>query len=157
MLRFGAAVAATRDLETVTRELNQLRFLGSDDAVTRWKRTALEEEQLRARNREKERNLTDHEAARQSEHLQQLVNTASAEIHQRISNQKTLFVEALGEAFAKERRKIRDELKRNVDEQVTKLRTGPQGQRGMKGDKGEYGARTGGQDRSAGQARRHDQ
>jgi hypothetical protein len=57
------------------------------------------------------------------------------------ANFEKLFIESLGEAFAKERRKIRDELNRNVDEQVTKLRTGPHGQRGMKGDRGEYGAR----------------
>jgi hypothetical protein len=141
MLRYGAAVAATRDLDVVTRDLNQLRFSGSDDVVTKYKIDALKEEQQRARDKEKDRSLTDYESVKQVEFLQQLVADARAAIFEHIAGLQQTHIDALGDAFGRERRKVREQLTRHIHEQLAKLKTGPAGPRGVAGARGEYGAR----------------
>jgi hypothetical protein len=144
-MRHSAATVTTRPLHVITRELRELRNRrdsnGGEDPGYRWRREMLEMEEARAREKEAHRNLTDYEAVQQVEYLQQLVANESATINARISNQERLFVDALGEALSKSRRKMREDIMRHVDEQLAKLRTGPKGERGETGAKGAYGAR----------------
>jgi hypothetical protein len=146
-MRYSSPISTvtTRDLSTVTRELNEARAwrnnTGKEDPVSRWKREALESEERRAREREKSRNLTDYESVKQIEFLQQLVADARAAIFEHIASLQQSHIDALGDAFGKERRKMREQLTRHIDEQLAKLKTGPAGPRGVAGARGEYGAR----------------
>ena len=92
-------------------------------------------------NEDEPRNLTDYESARHTAHLQQLIAESEQRTGERFAAFEKMFAESLGEIFGKERRKLRQETRRHLDEEVAKLRTGPQGARGERGEKGYVGAR----------------
>jgi hypothetical protein len=129
MMRTHPTGVLTRSLDVVTRELDDARARrelngGNEDAVARWKREMLELEHARASEGEEQRNLTDSEASQQRNTLQRIVAESEARIEARFANYEKLFIESLGEAFARERRKIRAEMKQHVDEEFVKLRVG---------------------------------
>jgi hypothetical protein len=143
MMRTATAVTA-RSLGTFHRELRQLRDRrelngGHEDEVDRWRREMLVLEEARAKEADKSRNLTDHEARLQIDYLQRFVNEAESRILERLTSFEQNFTESMGEVFARERRKIRNELMAHVDVQVEKMRTGPAGPPGPAGEKGDPG------------------
>jgi hypothetical protein len=75
MMRHSAATVTTRSIGEITAELRELRarreLNGGESRGERWSREMLEAEEARPREKQKDRNLTDAEAVRQVEYLQQ--------------------------------------------------------------------------------------
>jgi hypothetical protein len=110
MMRTSAAVVTTRSLDVVSAELNAARARrdlhdGREDSVSRWRREMLEMEEARAREGERDRNLTDAESVRHREFLEGLVTAASAEIYAHIASLQRVQRRGSGRSFCEAERK----------------------------------------------------
>jgi hypothetical protein len=129
----------------VSRDLHELiarrDLTGRENDLDKWKREMLELEQARAREVEEDRHLTDSEASHQRDTLQRIISESETRVEGRFAEFQKMFSEVLGEVFGRERRKLRQETKKHVEEEVAKLRVGPRGERGERGAKGDIGSR----------------